>query len=203
MTERSTMIDLEIPWPKLGEAMLEFHDDGMMRLLSRDISTRASLIADAYKLVADQAIDNFVDAGAKDMFVMFPAVYCYRHYVELQLKCIIFDGCRLRGEQTDMQFGHDLSQLWRLASAELKEAWPDGTPETLEAAGAWIAELHKIDPISTAFRYASVKGGTPTLDNVDAINLKHLKYIMAKLSTFLNSSLTGMAAMWDSQNDYS
>lgn len=197
MTERCTMSEDELPWPKIGEKLINISNDAMMRMLSHDVSTRATLIAEAYKRVADSNVDAVAGEPTHDAFLMFPVVYLYRHYVELQMKCIIFDGRGLRGERGPMESGHDLLVLWESAKRELVAAWPDGDAETLHAAEIWIRELHAIDPKSTAFRYATDLSGKPTLTEVDAIDLEQLRAVMNRLGTFLESALAGMAAMHD------
>jgi hypothetical protein len=62
----------------------------------------------------------------------------------------------------------------------------------LEAVEENIQEFLKIDPFSDAFRYSTNKNDEPTLAEIRAVDLRHLKQVMDCLSTALEGSYTAI-----------
>jgi hypothetical protein len=92
-----------------------------------------------------------------------PVCTCFRHYVELALKYIIFHSCWLRDAHTNASFEeiedvkkrHSLRQLWTTARAECKRIIPESEWNAIdvEFLDQAIDEFDAIDPTGERFRY--------------------------------------------------
>src|SRR4051794_7302699 len=57
--------------------------------------------------------------------LVFPILFAYRHWLELQLKSIITLGQRWRSEEVKPMHTHKLDVLWPIARAAIETAFPD------------------------------------------------------------------------------
>jgi hypothetical protein len=142
----------------------------------------------AARIVADHVIQNKWNQD----FLVYPTVFLYRHYVELQLKRLISTGAFLvdqvlsDGERKLLQTSHRLDQLWALLKPILRKALPM-SPEDIAAIDCYVIQLHDIDPLSYSTRYMFTKVGTPSIDKnkVPQINIGVLSQGMEKFTNYL------------------
>ena len=73
------------------------------------IVTDLSLAASGYKDAADLLVDSLHEKGRNDALV-FPIVFCYRHYVGLRLKALAESARWFTGEE--FKHTHNLVTLW-------------------------------------------------------------------------------------------
>lgn len=188
----------KIPWPEAGDQPLKTEAVGPG--FYRTFVDRWTAYAESYKRVADAAVRLHLRERRPDATVMYPVAFMYRHYVELQLKNIIRLGHALHGRHDTVPMTHRLDQLWRQARATLREVWPKGDAETLDAAEGCIKDFERMDPNSVAFRYAAGADGREYLEDVDALDLRHLSKVMNKLGTFFESCIGAMDMYFDAMN---
>ncbi len=126
---------------------------------------------------ANQLADAIVNKDVADYTLVYPTMFLYRHSIELILKCAM-------GGDAD---GHKLDQLADTFARRCKAQYGQEVP-------AWITtrlkEIAKVDPNSTAFRYAEnwdakSKRKAP-LDDEFHVDLHHLRRSMAVLHTALS-----------------
>jgi hypothetical protein len=145
----------------------------------------------AGRIVADYVIQKPLYAD----FLVYPIVFLYRHYVELQLKRLIPMGARLVNQvmsEADHKTlrEHPLDKLWALFEPILQKAAQGTvpmTPEGIEGLGWYVSELNKFDPGSFSGRYALDRQGVPYIDNRKhpAINIGVLAEGMERLTGYL------------------
>lgn len=67
--------------------------------------------ATGFHMGADALVQRVVDKRADQDWLVFPIVFCYRHYLELLLKDIIAAAAALDGETPEGVNGHKLVPL--------------------------------------------------------------------------------------------
>ncbi|NQU22085.1 MAG: hypothetical protein HQ567_12435 [Candidatus Nealsonbacteria bacterium] len=139
-----------------------------------------------YKNAADAIITAAVN---REMYIdsaVYPAVFLYRHYLELTLKDIIFRSRRLENKGNGFPKTHKLSILWQEAKQLLKQHYDSESPKELDYLDGCFKELDEHDPDSMAFRYPFDKKGNKHLMNLPQINVRHLMDTMDRIANFLS-----------------
>lgn len=114
--------------------------------------------------------------------IIYPQVFCARHFVELSLKCMlkrvrILGG---KGARFSIPPHHHLVKLFD----NLIEAVQQYSPSLLtyvERMGSMIGELSQVDKEGDAFRYAISKGNKPHLTSLEKINIERFQEWFDKL----------------------
>ena len=161
----------------------------------RDFRTESFFgYAIAYEEGANQLAQLVAEEPYKYDCLVIPAIFLYRHCIELYIKDLLIDGKRVLGQMdTPIPTGHGISQLWDKLRSILSQMGIKSGPtdkEELEAVEACITEFDKIDHSSMSFRYPVDKGGTPLLKNhpllasLRYVDLQHLAKNMKKISAF-------------------
>jgi hypothetical protein len=130
-------------------------------------------LAKGYKLAGDTLVCNFLGEHRDYDNLIYPVLFCYRHYIELTLKEIV----RKYGPWVEVPLkdkNHKLPELWELFLRVTTAYGNDPQYEAAVAVNSCITELAKVDPGSFAFRYASdrhdkfiqLEFGTIDLDNL-------------------------------------
>jgi hypothetical protein len=158
---------------------------GSIMLLSLNTAffERTVLMMGGYK----EAADLLVEAAIAERFhrdqLVYPIVFCYRHYLELELKYIINNYGRLVGVPPNTE-DHDLEELWPAARRVITLDRPETADPAIDAVEAAIAEFSKIDPSSFTFRYPTDKKGQPIAIGVEHLDLEQLRDTMKGIGNF-------------------
>lgn len=128
-------------------------------------------------------------------YLVYPILFLYRQYLELEMKYLIRNGGQLLGEDTAFPKDHDISGLWVLCRQILTRIWPDGSENDLEEVGRLIKEFSRTDSRSMAFRYPEDKKGNFFLGSISHINIRNVKEIMARLARLLGGSQLGVTEL--------
>lgn len=187
-------VDLElVPGEKLfGEGGGDWREIA----ISVDTYANATMYTMGFKEAADALVVRGLETRMQD-FVLMPALYLYRHALELVLKDLIYLGQEMRGEQRHVWVTHKLAALWSPARAALEEGFPNDDPATLDAMEALVLELGSIDAGGELFRYSHGKDGVrwelpPQLARVD---LAHVSHRMHKLLSLLAGGIDGLSEL--------
>jgi hypothetical protein len=198
--------DLDIPdwvqavWsrpPKKGDILFRSvgseegnRDDWEMNAVVREADDYA--YSEGYRLAGYIVADHVIQKPLYADFLVYPIIFLYRHYVELQLKRLIPLGALLVDQVIDRKLllKHPLDELWDLFAPVLKEAAQVTgamTPEEIEGLGWYVSELNKFDPGSFSVRYPLDRRGVPCIDNRKhpAINIGVLAEGMERLTGYL------------------
>ncbi|MFA4903939.1 MAG: hypothetical protein WC600_14495 [Desulfobaccales bacterium] len=138
-----------------------------------------------YKDAADILVEHVKETSKNLNVLVFPIVFLYRHYLELQLKMIIKDGYDLLSMKKDYSKCHKLDELWNDCKNILNQMWPEGDKEPLEAMDNYISQFCQVDPMATDFRYPVRRNGTDALESLDSINLSHLSDVINSIENFI------------------
>ena len=156
---------------------------------------------DGYK----DAADRLVERHEAD-FLVYPTMYLYRQYLELQLKSLLRRLYLYHGIQSSYPKTHDLDELWRIARPLIEKKYPQDAADN-DHIGARIEEFNRIDPSSLAFRYPEDKKGRPSFEDVPkqgyhgTINLSQVKYIVGDMHKKLRGTDEDLCVMLQ-HNDY-
>ena len=114
--------------------------------------------------------------------LVFPALFNYRHYIELVLKAAIEEHGPFAGVTLGSK-DHRLPDLWRLFVQIAIKFNNDPADLAAQAVGRCIDELSKIDANSTTFRYAkTLRGDVPILPS--GLDLVQLHDVMNGIENF-------------------
>lgn len=184
------MEEKEFPWPEKGDQLFQSGEDWQLSSYIEPWNKDFHAYAEGYKLAADIVADEVTATDIEHRttrdYVAYPVIYMYRHYIELRLKEIILVGNRLYGMPQGLPKHHKIKELWTHARGILNNI---SSKDDLDVAGDCINEFSTMDPDSESFRYPITRDGKPSIqqDRV-VISLRHLREVMTRLGSFLDSS---------------
>jgi hypothetical protein len=150
-----------------------------------------------YRESAERLVDLACDApGLLNVHAM-PAVFLFRHYVELSLKDMISVARLLDNQPRGFPDIHSLARLWsELYTLLLRIGDEDNRDDStlLDVVDEMITELDKADPGSMAFRYprGRQQAGHPPLleDEYEYFDMRALRDQAKRLAHFIDGSST-------------
>jgi hypothetical protein len=155
----------------------------------------------SYREAGEVLAAHVTQGGMSDLLV-FPILFAYRHWLELQLKSLITLGQHWRGENIEPTHGHKLASLWPQARAAIEAAFPDD-PADLDTVGSIVGELVGVDPDSMSFRYARDRKGQVNLPaGLERVNVGHIATVMLQVGILLDGAADGMAEMLAAADDF-
>jgi hypothetical protein len=147
----------------------------------------------AGRLIADELSTN--DFWFDYLFV--PCVYLYRHSLELHLKHLRSEARRFLREEDPEERGHQLSNLWD-QTAQLVERYRYRLDaSTMADVSKRIAELDKLDPQSTNFRYPA---GREKLGEF-SLSVTTIADVMDAVLGYLDGVTTGLGERIQAETD--
>lgn len=164
-------------FPDVGDHLFVPADvrEHAVREVISDPGERLYRLPSGYMRAGDLLADRAAIDGYDGRNIIYPALYCYRHAVELYLKqSIEASGAPCHG--------HDLNHLWqrfRGVVMDRQAIEPDG----LRATGDLVAELACADKRSDGFRYHSDSNSAP-FHFARPIDIANLKVVMRRLEEF-------------------
>jgi len=202
--------DLDIPvWVKKARAQPFAKGDIIFRSVNAgqgeedDWETNASVrganeysYAEGYRRAGRVLADHVIQSRWDTDFLVYPIIFLYRHYVELQLKRLIPDAAFLSGHSlrdTDrkaLSGSHSLNEVWKILEPILQELATGGfgiTQEEIEATDSYTQQIHSVDEGSFSFRYLNTKSGAPSIDKdkLPHLNIGVFAEAMEKLTGYL------------------
>jgi len=156
-------------WPVANDHLLIAGRD---TYLAESAFERGFRLLRGYKRAGDILVQQVLSDRADRDNLVFPALFNYRHYIELALKAIIEEHGPFAGVTLGTK-DHRLPDLWRLFVQIATEFQNDPADPAALSVGRCISEFAKIDANSTTFRYAkTLRGDVPALpEGLDLVNL--------------------------------
>lgn len=150
--------------------------------------------ASGFREAGDMLIARGIETGMQD-FIAFPALYCYRHSLELALKDLIYEFERARTGEFTVIRTHDLKVIWPGAREVLEVMWPEGDIRQLDLMERVVAELAAVDPGGEQFRYDRDREGfvRDIPEELMRFDLHNAEAVMGKLITLMQGALEGVA----------
>lgn len=141
-----------------------------------------------YKEAADLLARHIEEHGAGQDMLVYPVLFLYRQYLELEIKDLIRQGRRLQDIPGGFPKHHDIARLWRICHQLLSEIAPNDSVEELREIDRLIEEFSAVDPSSMAFRYPEDKDGNDSLPGITHINLRNVREVMSGIGNLLTGA---------------
>ncbi len=190
------LLDVDFRWPISGDLVLSSSPDSSGAEITKNPVVRAVFMADGYREAADILVENAMADRFLSHRLVYPVLFCYRHFIELSLKYVISEYGHLAGEPPNSK-NHELEVLWPTFRKILTYC-EDGDRVALNAVEVVVAEFAKIDAGSFTFRYPTNRKGDPVPINMDNIDLWKLHDTMEGVANFF----TGADGYLDSCRNY-
>lgn len=156
---------------------------------------------EGYRKAAGLIVAQVAATGRDQDYLVYPFLMCWRQHVELQLKNLIIQCLRYKGENVEMTRTHKLELLWRRARSLLAEAYPDDDAARVEDVKRVLMQLQSLDPTSQHFRYPVTTDGSPTLDALPRVHMRLFHETMEGVANYLDATDTGLREMIDTENE--
>jgi len=203
-----------MPWPKKGTKLfvdVSQEPDSQTRMIVSWVETfkDTGFLGDAFKDASDQLIEAVIegaDGSHPDRF-LYPALYLYRHGLELKLKhlldqCSELECIKEHRKYDEVVQEHSLYPLWNVLKDALREAQPN-TGDEFIAVESMINELHQVDRSGQNLRYAEGQNGQQIeLKLPDAIDMARLRTAMNDLWGFLDACESMLCHYIDLKQDF-
>ena len=159
--------------------------------------------AEGYKSSADLLVKNALESKnikILDTFI-FPIMFLYRQYLELELKWIIIrfleeNACTKKKILKDIS--HNLIKAWRIAKPIMLEYTEKKEKDDVKIVEEYINQFHRMDKGSFSFRYPIMKNLDRIFNKEKKVNLKIILLRMNELYHFFD----GVEGKLESIRDY-
>ena len=149
---------------------------------------------EGYKLTIELIEKHILlEDNSNQDFMIYPYCYIVRHYIEIRLKEIVFEGNKIIDEEVDFKLNHDLSKLWMKSQEVLKKVWKQDFQKAPDNISQFVNQFHSIDVKSDSFRYPIDKNGNINLDRTEEINFRQLCEIVNEVKFYLDGITDGLA----------
>jgi hypothetical protein len=199
--------DTPLPWPRAGDVLFTAQK-GENWTFNACMQQQPSIgrYADGYRCAAELLFKYLeaTDERHHNDIVVYPLIFCWRHFLELKLKELLHDTRRLH-EQDDgePQTSHGLVKRWKAVRDNLLRLNGKARAD-LRNVDEVVRQFVQYDPESYSFRYpterdskTSTQDGVPTL-----INLRNLHEVMERVATFLECAGMEVDAQQDMKDEY-
>jgi hypothetical protein len=200
-----------LPWPQKGDKLFMTGEDWYHNACLNFAPDSFGLYIMGYKEAGDRLVLSVMEGHSHLDFLVYPIVFLYRQYLELNLKYLVREGNRLLDvtpkSKTGFSGGHDLSFLWKECSAVLSQVgshYPELqiSNHDLKIVGQLLTDFSQVDPGSDAFRYPVDRDNIPSIPSLRTVNVRHLAEIMDKVASFLGSASDAISACSDLKREY-
>jgi hypothetical protein len=188
-------------WPKAGDSLFSSGDDPLSNACLHFAHNPWDLYAAGYLKAADCLAYLVIETGRGLDTWLYPIVFLYRHYLELRLKELIVQGSALIEVPPNLKLNHDLGELWKSVRKILVTVWSNESTAELDAVEKCIAELCEVDKKSEGFRYPFRKDGKPSLPELNHLNIRNFREVMAAIARFLDACSAGISDYLDNLRD--
>jgi hypothetical protein len=204
--ERSPVENDEYVWPEPGRQFFQF---GRTRADAYTwISPSLHEYAYMYRESAERLMDLACDAPGLLNVHALPAVFLFRHYVELTLKDMLVATRSLADQPAGFPDSHRLGRLWGELRTLLRGVGGEdgeGDSALLDVVEEMIEELDATDPDSMAFRYPRGRQSTgrpPLLsDEYEYFDMRVFRDQAKRLAHFFDGSSTQLSEWLDIKRD--
>jgi hypothetical protein len=180
-----------VPWPKQGDRLFISTGSAYEAPIASESAERLYHIMEGYKDAADILVAHTEKVPSHRRRLVYPIVYCYRHYLEIALKGLIIS----HGPAVNVALvakDHNLFGLWRkfrtIVEAHGQGDATDGNDKPLDAVEANIKEFNKLDPAAMTFRYHATTKDKQFTGVPHSVDLAELKRVMDNIWMLLEAA---------------
>lgn len=156
---------------------------------------------EGYRKAAGLILAQVAATGHNQDYLVYPFLMCWRQHVELQLKNLIIQCLRCKGEEVNFRHTHKLELLWRQARKLLTEVYPDDDVAAVDDVERVLMQLQSFDPTSEHFRYPVARDGSPTLTALPRVHMRLFHETMEGVANYLDGTDTGLREKIDAENE--
>ncbi|MCH8966310.1 MAG: hypothetical protein IID43_01405 [Planctomycetes bacterium] len=154
-----------------------------------------------YKMAGDVLVQRVLqDRQTRDVLV-FPIVFLYRHYLELQLKELIGLAQAFLDLESALPSHHQLQQLWPCCSKLLLQVWPEKPIAHYKKVKDCVDQFVRVDRNGVAFRYTREKDGTRTLAGLRHVSIPELARTVQQAADVLDGCDTFLSVQLEWKAD--
>ena len=182
------LLNLEIRWPKATDRLFVVSQDWRDNAeIEGGARSRMVLMAMGYKKAADLLVDHTSHDDVAKATLVYPILFNYRHFIELQLKFLIWTYGRAAGIEATWD-KHKLEPLWNDVVKVLDSfgIWENNAAD--RAVGRLVRDFAKVDPRSMAFRYSVGTDGNPMSVELQQLDLLVLRDVMNGLEGWFSGA---------------
>lgn len=179
----------EFRWPQPGDNPLSPAagpaSSGYVELPA-EAKSRAYFISTGFMQAAEILAQACLSDHWKRLDLVFPALFCFRHAIEIGLKRPLMEHGPAYGVECKMlNSTHDLTELWHCFIALMDRTSSAGDAEGITAAGEVVRCFASWDSRSFAFRYPTTTKGEDVVFPEESIDLENLIDVMRGFANFL------------------
>src|SRR5690606_36486534 len=141
--------------------------------------------ADSYQTGALVLIGSALSKIELRDYIVYPAIFLIRHYLELRLKELIQGLNYCQKQSRDFTKGHNIEFLWATFKTAYASIEDNPNDEKLKVVDRLIKEMVRADPTSAAFRYPLDQNGANT-QKLEYVNLRNLRETFVRVSFFFD-----------------
>jgi hypothetical protein len=174
----------EFRWPKKGDQ--PFSVSGNWQQNARVVTgvhSRLVIMMGGYKAAADLLVERSQRSGFDRDTLVYPIVFTYRQFIELELKYLIATYGFTVGVKANWK-SHDIAFLWSEFAKVLAGYGAEDPDQTHSVVSAIVAEFAKVDPDSYSYRYPVDTQGNEIPLAFEALDLVALKDVMDGVGVF-------------------
>ena len=185
---------VEYTYPQKNDVLIKKPSDySSLSMVRQSNDLKEILIPEGYYTIAIDALikaQNSNNNITKDSLI-FPILFCFRHYLEIIMKDTIRKFKIANNEITPEQIGYDKEHSLLTIWNQLKKYIQQTQTVECQAFEKLINEINRIDNKSFSFRYAYVgtnnneENINPIFKNEIDIDLDNLKSVMEKMHNFI------------------
>jgi len=184
-------------WPEAGDRPFA---NGRHVFPAQQGAERTYRMVNGYKLAGDLLIQQRLADRSDGANLVFPALFNYRHYLELVLKDMNekFGG---RAGEALADKNHKLPNLWASFERIAAAYHIDCTGPDMQSVKQCVEDFDAVDAGGTAFRYSqTLRGTTPQLPH-EGLDLLHLHDVMNGVENFFECAAMEFGAQDDAWSD--
>jgi hypothetical protein len=160
-----------------------------------------------YAFTYMEAADQLVKLAAGDTYLRNilgpPALFLYRHSIELHLKSLLLDAGQLLDDPQTVPPKHYLDTLWQKVRGLLLKIEPNSEDEWVLRADGVIKQFDDLDPTSFAFRYPVGTDGAASLPTNLLVDLEVVAKVMSELNVLLDGASNQISVYKDYKQESS
>lgn len=159
------------------------------------MNNQPSFYSYGYRSAAEKLINDYNKLGLPERDAMvFPVIFLYRHYLELEIKDLIYRIESCSGNAPSEITHHSLLDIWNKLDSKyssLSSFIPDDYNfcSTADRNGIIdiIKEFNELDGKSFAFRYPRDRKGDKSIKNISHISLNNFKTEISKVINVIDN----------------
>ena len=201
-TTLTDLLKIDFRWPKIGDRLFsEVPRAQRGAFLANRPGERLYHLTIGYKLAADLLVEQAEIEPSRKPKLVYPIVFCYRHFLELTLKAMLAEYGSM-GNMSRNWSHHKLEYLWGDYRTLLRNLGSDHPEEKgTDVVEHCISEFAKIDPFSETFRYPISRKGQPFDISHESIDLLQLRDTVQAIENYFMGSDGLLSNLQDAQPD--